>query len=92
MPDDAAPDAPSPDGTPDPGFVGSLVATNDRRVDSLIVMALAFGASLIAFQGYQLWLAPAAFNALNFCTGGGMLLAALGGGRALRSWNAPGGQ
>jgi hypothetical protein len=77
------------DRPPQGGFVQSLLASDDRSVDSIIVCGVFALLALIAFCGYATWRDPASFNPINYGTAATALLAGIGGGRRMRDWNQP---
>ncbi len=67
--------------------LASLVSSDDRSVDSIIVAGLVAIAALVLFCGYALMRDPTSFNPINFGGAVSAILAGIGGGRCARDWN-----
>jgi hypothetical protein len=73
-------------------FFSKLVASNDREVDSVIVLTGGALAAIIFFTAFVVWQDHTSWNPANFggaCAG---LIIAGAGGKTARDWNNPSGQ
>lgn len=65
-------------------FLRSLVHSDDPAADSIVVCGLALCLGLIGFEAWDVVAKGHEFAAMSFATAGGVLLGAIGGGKALR--------
>ncbi len=66
------------------GFWRQLVSPDEAAVDSIIVGGCVAMASLLGFEGWQVYHDAAAFNPASFGAGTAAVLGAIGAGKRLR--------